>query len=116
MLSHDCPIGYPAHGAPIYNLPGKITTELASKTRRESQVLVALDQLTRSVPGSGSHPCSLTVKQLVTAMHGDNLDPRVREMAVEPLVEEILRKLAADGRVAFRLRRGEKQWYGIRAH
>ncbi|GIK06079.1 beta-lactamase-like protein 2 [Aspergillus viridinutans] len=116
MQSHGCPIGYPAHGAPICNLPGKITTELASKTRREFQVLAALDQLTWSVPGSGSRPCSLTVKQLVTAMHGDNLDPRVREMAVEPLMEEILRKLAADGRVAFRLRRGEKQWYGIPAH
>ncbi|RAH39762.1 metallo-beta-lactamase superfamily protein [Aspergillus brunneoviolaceus CBS 621.78] len=112
MQSHGCTTGYPAHGAPIRNLPGKIAAELASKLRREDQVLAALDQVAR---GSGG-PCSVTVQQLVTVMHGDGLDPGVRQTAVEPFMEEVLRKLAADGRVAFRLRQGVKRWYGVPVH
>lgn len=110
MKSHNCAIGYPAHGEVIRNLPGKINGELASKTRRETQVLQALTKIKRSV---GRGKGSVTVKQLVSAMHGDELDPQVREMAIEPFMEEVLRKLAEDRKVAFEIRGREKKWYGI---
>ncbi|KAJ0120543.1 hypothetical protein J7T55_015272 [Diaporthe amygdali] len=111
MQSHRCQVGYPAHGLPIRDLPRKIDLELASKTRRETKVLAALSKIRK--PGARRTDYSVTVKQLVTVMHGDKLDPVVRELAVEPLMEEVLRKLAEDGKVAFELRRGERKWYGI---
>ncbi|KAH8698794.1 beta-lactamase-like protein [Talaromyces proteolyticus] len=111
MQLHGCVIGYPAHGVVIRDLPGKIASELASKIRRETQVLEALAKIKMSTAGRGKG--STTIKQLVTAMHGDELDEQVRETAVEPLIEEVLRKLAEDGKVAFELRGGEKKWYGI---
>lgn len=111
MQSHGCTIGYPAHGIVIRNLPAKINGELATKTRREVQVLQALTKIKRSEGGRGKG--SVTVRQLVTAMHGDELDDEVREMAVQPFMEEVLRKLAEDGKVAFEVRGGQKKWFGI---
>jgi glyoxylase-like metal-dependent hydrolase (beta-lactamase superfamily II) len=110
MQAHQCAIGYPAHGTVIPNLPGKINSELASKARRETRVLQALTKIKRSV---GRGKGSVTVKQLVTAMHGDQLDDQVRQMAIEPFMEEVLGKLAEDGKVAFEIRGGEKKWFGI---
>jgi glyoxylase-like metal-dependent hydrolase (beta-lactamase superfamily II) len=108
MQSHKCKIGYPAHGVVITNLPRKIDLELKAKTRRETQVLRALAQI--RTPGGKA---SVTVKQLVSIMHGDDLDPEVRQMAIEPLMGEVLNKLAEDGKVAFEIRRKEKKWYAI---
>lgn len=113
MQSHNCAIGYPAHGIVINNLPEKIQGELVSKEKREAQVLHALTQMKRS-PRQGKKG-SVTVKQLVTAMHGDKLDPKVREMAIEPFTEEVLRKLAEDRKVAFEIKNREKKWYEIQA-
>ena len=110
MQSHDCVIGYPAHGMVVPNLAGKIKSELASKTRRETQVLQALTKVKRS---EGRGKGSVTVKQLVEAMHGDRLDTEVRELAIEPFMEEVLRKLAEDMKVAFEIRGREKKWYVI---
>ncbi|KAK3370060.1 beta-lactamase-like protein [Podospora didyma] len=112
MRAHNCRIGYPAHGVVIPNLPAKINAELTSKTRREGQVLKALASCGASVT-AGRRKTSVTVKQLVTAMHGDELDPAVREMAVEPFMGEVLRKLAEDGKVAFEMRGGERKWFSI---
>ncbi|OIW25631.1 Metallo-hydrolase/oxidoreductase [Coniochaeta ligniaria NRRL 30616] len=103
MQKQNCGIGYPAHGVVVKNLPGKIALELAAKRRRETQVLRALVQI-----GSGA-----SVGKLVSAMHGDELDPEVRRMAVEPFIGEVLKKLAEDGKVAFRVRHGEKSWFAI---
>ena len=58
---------------------------------------------------------SVTVKELVTVMHGDELDVQVREMAIEPFLLEVLRKLAEDRKVAFEIRGREKKWYSIQA-
>ncbi|KAF2133657.1 Metallo-hydrolase/oxidoreductase [Dothidotthia symphoricarpi CBS 119687] len=108
MQSHNCQIGYPAHGTVIKNLPRKIELELRTKERRETQVLRALSQV--RTPGGKS---SVTVKQLVTVMHGNELDLQVRQMAIEPLMDEVLKKLAEDGKVAFEIRRKEKKWFAI---
>lgn len=110
MQSHQCAIGYPAHGGLIPNLPAKITGELASKVKREMRILQALTRVKRS---AGRGKGSVTVKQLVTEMHGEKLDREVREMAIEPFTEEVVRKLAEDGKVAFEIRGGEKKWFGI---
>ena len=110
MQQHGCKIGYPAHGTVIQNLPGKINSELASKTRRETQVLQTLTKIKRD---EGRGKGSVTVQQLVTAMHGDQLDEEVRKMAIEPFMDEVLRKLAEDRKVAFEIRAREKKWYGL---
>ncbi|KAH8589379.1 beta-lactamase-like protein [Bisporella sp. PMI_857] len=108
MSSHNCAIGYPAHGKVITNLPVKIKQELASKRRRETKVLQALSKIKKA---AGRGKGSVTIKDLVTEMHGDSLDPQVRELAIEPFTEEVLRKLAEDGQVGFELRAREKRWF-----
>lgn len=114
MQSHNCAVGYPAHGAVIPNLPAKIAGELAQKKRRERQILQAFNDIKRKEKGVGRGGLgSVTVKELVTVIHGDGIDNELREMALEPFMDEVLRKLAKDGKVAFEMRGGEKRWYGV---
>jgi len=108
MQSQGCKIGYPTHGVVIPDLRHKINLELKAYERRERQVLQALTQV--DIPGRKG---SVTVKELVDMMHGDGLDPEVRQMAIEPFVGEILNKLAQDGKVAFEIRQREKRWFAI---
>lgn len=112
MKSHNCQIGYPAHGTVIANLNAKIDAELGSKMRREEQALQALVRSGAHV-GVGRRKTSLTVRQLVTAMHGDEMDEQVRDAAVEPFILEVLRKLTEDGKVAFEIRGGERKWFSL---
>ncbi|KFA54245.1 hypothetical protein S40293_07812 [Stachybotrys chartarum IBT 40293] len=112
IKSHNNKIGYPAHGMVILNLRGKVDAELAGKTRREAQVMQALGRL-RTHAATGRSKSSCTLGQLVTTMHGEQLDEEVRRMAVEPFVDEVLRKLAEDGRVAFQMRGGERRWFSL---
>ena len=54
----------------------------------------------------------MTVKELVMAKHGSEGNQGVRELALEPFMEEVLGKLAEDGRVAFfEMRAGRKKWF-----
>ncbi|KAL2021624.1 hypothetical protein VTK56DRAFT_6977 [Thermocarpiscus australiensis] len=92
MQAHGCGAGYPAHGDVIRDLPAKIATELAAKERREKRG-------------------SVTVRQLVTAMYCERLDEQVREKAIELFTEEVLRKLAGDGKAAFELKAGQRRWF-----
>lgn len=114
IQSHNCVRGYPAHGSVIEDLRAKISTELAQKVRRERQVLQKLEETRRKERvGGGRGKGSMTVKELVIAMHGAQVDQRVRELAIEPFMEEVLRKLAEDGRVGFEMRVGMKKWFAI---
>jgi glyoxylase-like metal-dependent hydrolase (beta-lactamase superfamily II) len=113
MQSHHCTIGYPAHGEVIADLPAKISGELAQKERRERQVLQTLNRVKGQEMSAGRGKGSVTVKQLVTAMHGNGIDEQVREMALEPFMDEVLRKLAEDGKVAFEVRGGTKRWFAV---
>jgi len=114
MESHNCAVGYPAHGAVISNLPAKIAGELAQKLRREKQILQALIKIKREGKTTRQGKTgSVTIKELVTAVHGNSIDEQVREMALEPFMDEVLRKLAEDGRVAFEMRGGVKRWFGV---
>lgn len=107
--------GYPAHGDIIADLPLKISQELTQKTRREDRVLRVLNKVKKEEASAGRGKGSVTVKQLVAAMHGSELNEQVREKAVEPFTEEILKKLAEDEKVAFELKKGEKRWFAIAA-
>jgi glyoxylase-like metal-dependent hydrolase (beta-lactamase superfamily II) len=112
MQSYGCKKGYPAHGVVIDDLKLKISGELAGKLRRERQALQALQQkqTNGSDHGKGSR---LTVKELVTIVHGEKMDSGIRELVLEPFMDEILRKLASDGRVGFEMRRGIKRWFSV---
>ncbi|KAI0417493.1 Metallo-hydrolase/oxidoreductase [Xylaria grammica] len=96
MGSHGCIAGYPAHGVVIQHLSQKIEAQLASKTRREMQILQTLSRLK-----NGNVRRRVTIKELAHEMHGDQLSDEVRRTALEPFIEEVLRKLAEDGSVAF---------------
>ncbi|ETS76951.1 hypothetical protein PFICI_10825 [Pestalotiopsis fici W106-1] len=109
MQSHNCGRGYPAHGEVIPNLNAKISGELASKERRERQVLQHLNRIRKEEQGGKG---SATVQRLVVEMYGDT-DQQMREQALEPFIDEVLRKLAEDEKVAFQLRAGEKTWFAI---
>lgn len=111
MQSHDSVRGYPAHGVTIEDLRAKINIELAGKLRREQQALEALQKANRSVLGGGR--TKLTLKELVTAVYGARMDAGVRELALEPFMDEVLRKLAGDGKVGFDMRGGVKRWFAV---
>ena len=114
MQAQNCAVGYPAHGAVIPNFPAKIAGELAQKVRRERQILQALSKIRRQASNIGMGPIrSVTVKELVTAIHGDGIDEQVKEMALVPFMDEVLRKLAEDGKVAFEIKGREKRWFGL---
>ncbi|KAI0188230.1 metallo-beta-lactamase superfamily protein [Astrocystis sublimbata] len=110
MQSHNCGRGYPAHGEVIPDLNAKISGELESKERRERQVLQTLNRIKKEQRGKGS----VTVKSLVTEMYGET-DQQMREQALEPFIDEVLRKLTEDDKVAFEIRAGEKKWFAIAA-
>ncbi|ROT34556.1 Metallo-hydrolase/oxidoreductase [Sodiomyces alkalinus F11] len=109
MDDQHCTIGYPAHGITIRDLPAKIDRELGSRLKRERQVMQAL----RSLGTHGSR--TVTVKEIVTEIYGESLDESTRTLALEPFIDEVLRKLAGDYRVGFQVRRGEKErkWYAV---
>lgn len=109
MKEQKCKTGYSAHGATITNLPVKIVGELNQKLRRERQILQALSQ------GYSRGEKSITVPKLVEEMYGNSLDAETRSLALEPFTAEVLRKLAGDGKVAFQMRGGKKQWYALDA-
>ncbi|KAL4985710.1 beta-lactamase-like protein [Aspergillus falconensis] len=115
MQAQGCVTGYPAHGIVIADLRAKIAGELAQKLRRERQVLKALVQAKRDErrAGQGRGKGSVTVQQLVTAIYGERVEAGLRELALEPFMDEVLRKLAEDGIVAFEVRGGVKKWFAL---
>ncbi|PYH86364.1 putative metallo-beta-lactamase domain protein [Aspergillus uvarum CBS 121591] len=111
LQAQGCKTGYPAHGAVIPDLNLKIATELAQKTRREKQCLAALGRIRKE--RSTGQLASVTVSELIDVVHGTRVNEDVRKMALEPFMEEVLRKLAEDGKVAFRVRKGVKTWFAL---
>lgn len=112
MQAHRCRAGYPAHGIVVADLPAKIAGELAQKQRREQQVLKTLAQQQQQGVAGGRRS-SVTVRELVMLMHGSQVDQGIRELALEPFMDEVLRKLAEDGKVAFEVRAGVKKWFAV---
>lgn len=56
---------------------------------------------------------SVIVKDLVTGIYGDSVDETARSIALEAFIDEVLRKLAGDGKVGFEMRGGRKRWYSM---
>lgn len=110
MKEQNCAVGHSAHGCVIDNLPGKIGSELAQKWRRERQVLQVLKKLKKEAAGA---MVSVTVKELVTAMYGEEIDDQLRELALEPFMDEVLRKLAEDGKVGYEMKKKVKKWFWV---
>ncbi|KAK4977328.1 hypothetical protein LTR66_005130 [Elasticomyces elasticus] len=109
MYDQNCALGYSAHGITIQNLPMKIGRELGQKWRRERQVLEALER-------SRMHSVrSLAIKDVVSQIYGESMDQPTRTLTLEPFIDEVLRKLAGDGKVGFEMRAGKKQWYAAQA-
>jgi hypothetical protein len=106
MNDQGCATGYSAHGCTIEDLPTKIRGELASKQGREWQVLWVL----QSVRDKDK---SITISSLVGRMYGDGLDEQTRTLALEPFMDEVLRKLAGDGKAAFEERGGVKKCFSL---
>ena len=116
MQAKECAIGYPAHGDVIADLPAKISGEIAQKLRRERQVLRGLNEAKQNGRSNGKRgKGSVTVKQLVHRIYGDGIANEVSEMVLEPFMDEVLGKLATDGRVGFELNGGSKKWFGVGA-
>ncbi|KAJ5192640.1 hypothetical protein N7449_008782 [Penicillium cf. viridicatum] len=115
MQAQGCGLGYPAHGIVIADLRAKIAGELAQKLRRERQVLKALVQnkLDKRGASQGGGNGSVTVQQLVAATYMEAVEAGFRELALEPFMDKVLRKLAEDSIVAFEVRRGVKKWFAL---
>ncbi|CZT15482.1 related to metallo-beta-lactamase domain protein [Ramularia collo-cygni] len=109
MQTHNCTVGYSAHGTAIPNLRAKILGELTSKLRRERQIMQALSRL------HGRGQIHASTSDVVAEIYGDSLDEQTRSMALVPFIDEVLQKLAGDGRVAFQMRGGAKTWYSVEA-
>ncbi|KAF2024555.1 metallo-beta-lactamase superfamily protein [Setomelanomma holmii] len=105
MKDKNCKVGHPAHGHTIKDLNTKIKKELISKLRREKQVVEAMQSLCER--GEKRQ----TVRHIVDSMYGTSVDETTRTLALEPFIDEILRKLAGDGRVGFEKRDGRKRWF-----
>lgn len=107
MMDQKCRAGHPAHGVTIDDLNTKISRELSSKYRREKQVIRAL----RNLRDYGqSRP---VVRDIVENIYGNSVDETTRTLALEPFIDEVLRKLAGDGKVGFQVRAGQKKWFLI---
>ncbi|RMD39690.1 hypothetical protein DV735_g5450, partial [Chaetothyriales sp. CBS 134920] len=107
MIDQGCGIGYSAHGVTIQDLQGKLRSELSNKQRREKQVLQALRRLRTRGQRSAD------VAEVVTEIYGTALDGQTRQFALIPFTDEVLRKLAGDGSVAFEIRSGKKRWFSM---
>lgn len=113
MKQEFCAVGYPAHGATVRDLKGKIAMELGQKRRRETQLISRMKILKQDAmqSGGGNSKGSASVKELVIAVHGQNIAEQVRTEILEPFTDEILRKLAGEGKVGFEITGGEKRWF-----
>jgi glyoxylase-like metal-dependent hydrolase (beta-lactamase superfamily II) len=108
MQDQNCETGHPAHGSTILDFPGKLTQDIAAKTRRERQVMQVLNRIRKAER-------TMTVKDIVIQIYGSGLDKETVELALEPFIDQVLKTLAVTGKVAFEKRRGEKKWFSLAA-
>lgn len=112
MQDQSCEIGYPGHGDVIQKLSRTLNICLQQKLRREMKITAALSDLKRQEEGAGwtRKRGTITVQELVTIIHG-NIFGEMREGVLEPMTEEILEKLAGEGKVGYELQEGVKKWF-----
>ncbi|KAL9118957.1 MAG: hypothetical protein Q9187_004489 [Circinaria calcarea] len=112
MQAVGCTLGYPGHGSTIANLKAKLAEYVGQRVRRERQVLMALkkQQERHKLAGSPGR-ASVTSRELVGLVHGHGLDEIMSAKVLEPFTDEVLRKLAGDGKVGFELKVRRKKWF-----
>ncbi len=112
MANLHCPLGYPAHGAVIENLPDKMREYIKHREFRVQQVFSILEEC-RTAAGQGRGPGGLTLHEIVTAMYGDVPDDI--EKALAPFLNQVLWKLAEDRKVGFEPGGATKRRWFVRA-
>lgn len=112
MQKQTCDRGYPGHGDVIEKLPRILAICLQQKLRRELKIVEALTELKRQEEGAGwtVKKGTVTVQELVTMIHG-NIIGEMRDGVLEPMTEEVLEKLAGEGKVGCELKGGVRKWF-----
>lgn len=112
MANLRCPLGYPAHGAVINDLPDKMREYIKHREFRVQQVFSILEEC-RTTARQGSGRGGLTLHEIVTAMYGDV--PGDIENALAPFLSQVLWKLAEDRKVGFEPGDATKRRWFVRA-
>jgi hydrolase len=99
MASLRCPLGYPAHGEKIVDLPSKMKEYIQHKEFRIRQVFSTLERSQMSGERQGRGRGGMTILELVEAMYGSV--PENVEKALVPFLSQALWKLAEDRKVGF---------------
>ncbi|KAI1098429.1 metallo-beta-lactamase domain protein [Jackrogersella minutella] len=107
MKTVACRIGYPAHGAVIQDLPRKIREYIRHKEFRVQQVHAALPRMSRA---RGGNNIGLTILEIVRVMYG-NVPVEMVEKAMEPVLMQVLGKLAEDKKVGFQILNRKRRWF-----
>ncbi|KAL4807183.1 beta-lactamase-like protein [Aspergillus unguis] len=99
MANLRLPLGYPAHGAVITDLPDKMREYIKHREFRVQQVFSILEEnRTNPVAGRGGRG-GMTLHEIIHVMYGDLTDEV--EKALAPFLSQVLWKLAEDRKVGF---------------
>ncbi|KAI1079860.1 metallo-beta-lactamase domain protein [Whalleya microplaca] len=109
MVAEECRTGYPAHGAKILDLPLKMREYIRHKEFRIQQVYTALLRSSRERHGNETGT-GLTIYEIVHAIYG-TVPADLAEKAMEPLLTQVLWKLAEDKKVGFQMANRKKRWF-----
>ncbi|KAL4880801.1 beta-lactamase-like protein [Aspergillus karnatakaensis] len=112
MAGLNCPLGYPAHGAVITDLPEMMREYIKHREFRVEQVFSMLEQNRTSV-GTGIGRGGMTLKDIVYAMYGSVPDDV--EKALAPFISQVLFKLAEDSMVGFEPGDASRRRWFVRA-
>ncbi|KAL4998062.1 beta-lactamase-like protein [Aspergillus recurvatus] len=108
MANLDLPLGYPAHGAVIDDLPDKMREYIKHREFRVQQVYAILEE--SRAAGQGRGRGGLTLHEIILAMYGEITDEV--EKALAPFLSQVLWKLAEDRKVGFEPGSAAKRrWY-----
>ncbi|KAL4871943.1 hypothetical protein BDV12DRAFT_163412 [Aspergillus spectabilis] len=97
MASLNCPLGYPAHGAVITDLPNMMQEYIKHREFRVEQVFTMLEM--NRPGGQGLGRGGMTLQEILYAMYGSISDEA--EKALAPFLSQVLLKLAEDRMVGF---------------
>lgn len=98
MASLRLPMGYPAHGDVIMDLPNKMREYIKHREFRVQQVFSILEESwTNAAQGRGRG--GMTLHEIIQVMYGDLTDDV--EKALAPFLSQVLWKLAEDRKVGF---------------
>ncbi|RDW90677.1 metallo-beta-lactamase type thioesterase nscB [Aspergillus mulundensis] len=108
MANLKLPLGYPAHGAVIDDLPATMREYIKHREFRVQQVFAILEE--SRAAGQGRGRGGLTLHEIIFAMYGETSDEV--EKALAPFLSQVLWKLAEDRKVGFEPGSAAKRrWY-----